>query len=123
MASKPRAPQRATPAAPLAPDRARRLYRLLRLVSRRPQTRDAVTTGLALDVRGFYRDLETLRKFAIEVDFVDGRYLLHGKLDAALAKLPFPDPGLTFTEAVQLARGRSKAHRKLKKQLAQITKG
>jgi hypothetical protein len=35
--------------------------------------------------------------------------------------LPFPDPHLTLGEAQQLAKGRSAAHGKLKKQIADIT--
>jgi hypothetical protein len=38
----------------------------------------------------------------------------------AIERLPFPDPGLTLGEARQLARGRSDAHKKIRKQLHQI---
>src|SRR5437879_1097978 len=81
-----------------------RLYRLLRLLGRRPQTRDELAGALGLGVRGFYRDLEALRTADIEVLLQGGRYILVGKLAEATARLPFPDPGLTLGEAVQLSR-------------------
>jgi len=122
MARKTRSLQPAA-TAPVSPERAGRLYRLLRLLGREPQqTRDRLAKALKLGVRGFYRDLEALRQADIEVLLQGGRYILAGKLADAIARLPFPDPGLTLGEATQLARGRSKAHRKLKKQVKQITK-
>jgi len=121
MATKTGSPQRAA-TAPVTPERAGRLYRLLRLLGRKPQSRDVLANALGLGMRGFYRDLEALRLAGIEVLLKDGRYILGSKLADAIARLPFPDPGLTLGEATQLARGRSKAHRKLKRQVAQITK-
>src|SRR5438067_9747126 len=111
MASKKTPPQRAS-TAPVTAERAGRLYRLLRLLGRKPQTRDELATTLGLGVRGFYRDLEALRTAEIEVLLRAGRYILVGQLTSAIGRLPFPDPGLTLGEATQLARGRSKAHRK-----------
>jgi predicted DNA-binding transcriptional regulator YafY len=111
-----------TPAAPVTAERANRLYRLLHLLGKKAQTRDFLAKQLRLGVRGFYRDLESLRTAAIDITVKDGCYLLNGKLADAVAKLPFPDPGLTLGEAQQLARGRSAAHRKLKQQLARIEK-
>src|SRR5437773_7449804 len=49
-------------------DRAARLCRLLRLLGTGSQTRANLLRRLDLDVRGFYRDLETLRKFDITVE-------------------------------------------------------
>jgi predicted DNA-binding transcriptional regulator YafY len=121
MAKSKRAPK-TTAAAPVTPERAGRLYRLLRLLGRKPQTRDGLGKTLKLGVRGFYRDLEALRLADIDVLLKDGCYLLVGKLDRALSRLPFPDPGLTLGEATELARGRSKAHRKLQRQVHEITK-
>src|SRR5436305_6827963 len=120
MASKKTAPQRAS-TAPVTAERAGRLYRLLRLLGRRPQSRDELAAALGLGVRGFYRDLEALRTADIEVLLQGGGYILVGKLAEATARLPFPDQVLTLGEAVQLARGRTHAHRKLKKQVNQIT--
>jgi hypothetical protein len=108
---------------PVTAERASRLYHLLRLLGSKPQRRNAVAKALGLGIRGFYRDLEALRVADIDVLLKDGHYILVGKLADALSRLPFPDPGLTLGEATQLARGRTTAHRKLKKQVALITKG
>lgn len=103
-------------------DRAARLYRLLTILGKGPQTRAALTRRLKLGVRAFYRDLEVLRKVGILVDLDGGKYILHEKLSSALERLPFPDPGINLGEARQLARGRSKAHKKLRELLKQIEK-
>lgn len=104
----------------VTPERAARLYRLLQLLGRGPQTRETLTRRLRLDVRGFYRDLELLRSSGINVPLRAHRYSLDDPLEEALASLPFPDPRLTLGEATQLARGRSAAHRKLKGQIERI---
>ena len=101
-------------------ERAARLYRLMQLLNTRPQSRDVLIRRLRLDVRGFYRDLELLRAAGIEVPLVEGRYTLEGSVDEALSLLPFPDPRMTLGEARQLAKGRTRAHRKLKEQIAEI---
>jgi hypothetical protein len=101
-------------------ERAGRLYRLLQLVAEKAQTRDALRRRLRLDVRGFYRDLELLRAAGVDLPLVNRRYVLQEKLADVLARLPFPDPHLTLGEAAQLAKGRTRAHRKLKEQIALI---
>jgi hypothetical protein len=101
-------------------ERAERLYRLLQILGTGPQTRATLTRRLRLDVRGFYRDLELLREAGIVVPLRERRYTLEIAVAVATHRLPFPDPGLTLGEAMQLARGRSLAHRKLKKQIAHI---
>jgi hypothetical protein len=110
--SPPRPPAAERPA--VTPERFARLVRLVRLLAERPQTRQALARRLRLDVRGFYRDLELVRAAGVPVTLAEGRYGLGGALASALAGLPFPDPHLTCGEAVQLARGRTAAHRKLK---------
>jgi hypothetical protein len=100
--------------------RAARLCKLLALLGKGPQTRSALMRRLKLDVRGFYRDLVQLRKYGIGVVLEKRRYRLEEKAEAAIARLPFPDPQLTLGEAMQLARGRTTAHRKLKEQIAAI---
>ena len=102
----------------LTTPRAARLYRLLTLLGDGPQTRQQLLRRLRLDVRGFYRDLESLRALGIEVETGgDNRYSLLGHLDDALARLPFPDPGLNFRDVQQLAKGETAAHRKLKQRI------
>ncbi len=102
-------------------ERAARLYRLLHILATSPQSRDSLKKRLHLDVRGFYRDLELLRNAGITVPMRNGRYALDEDVDVAIARLPFPDPRLILGEAMQLARGRKPAHRKLREQLTRIT--
>jgi predicted DNA-binding transcriptional regulator YafY len=101
-------------------DRASRLFRLLRLLEESPQSRAQLARKLRLDVRGFYRDLELLRASGIRLPLDNGQYRLQGSFDAALARLPFPDPRLTLGEALVLAKGRTPTHRKLRAQVDTI---
>ncbi len=102
----------------LTNQRAARLYRLLTLLGDGPQTRLQLLRRLKLDVRGFYRDLEALRGLGIEVSAGDdNRYSLIMGLGDALARLPFPDPGLNFRDVQQLAKGDTAAHRKLRQRI------
>jgi hypothetical protein len=105
--------------------RAARLYRLLTLLGTGPQTRGFLLRRLKLDVRGFYRDLEALRALDIEVTTggEEAKYALVGELDDALAKLPFPDPGLNVRDALQLSNGSTAAHRKLKQRVNSFLNG
>jgi hypothetical protein len=105
--------------------RAARLYRLLMLLGSGPQTRSLLLRRLKLDIRGFYRDLETLKALGIEWTTTgdDPKYALVGELDDALAKLPFPDPGLNVRDALQLANGSTAAHRKLKQRVNSFLNG
>lgn len=103
-------------------ERAARLYRLLSLLGRGPQTRAVLTRRLRLGIRGYYRDLEILRAVGITVALSDGKYHLREDPAAALERLPFPDPGLTLGEARQLAGGRMRAHKKIREQLDKIEK-
>jgi len=105
----------------LTGQRAARLFRLLALLGAGPQTRQQILRKLKIDVRGFYRDLEALRGLGIEVHTgEDSRYSLTIPLEDALARLPFPDPGLNFRDVQQLAKGETSAHRKLKQRISSI---
>lgn len=101
-------------------ERAARLYRLLKHLAGRPQTRATLMRRLRLDVRGFYRDLELLRSAGIDLPLTKGRYSLAEDVDDVIARLPFPDPRLTLAEAVQLSKGRTAVHKKLRAQIAMI---
>jgi predicted DNA-binding transcriptional regulator YafY len=101
-------------------ERAHRLHQLLKLVAQVPQTRSSLTKRLKLDVRGFYRDLEVLREAGIEVDMNAGKYTLDISFKDAVNLLPFPDPHLTLGEAAVLAKGSTKANKKLREQLKTI---
>jgi predicted DNA-binding transcriptional regulator YafY len=105
---------------PVTADRAARLYRLLQLLGQKPQSRDTLIHRLRLNIRGFYRDLETLHQLGIAVTLAPRGYSLAIELERALARLPFPDPRLTFAEAQQLAKGRTAAHRKVKQLLERL---
>ena len=94
--------------------RAARLWKLLRYLGTRPQTRSALLKRLGMDIRGFYRDLEFLRRAGIEVVLREGRYRLVEGEEKAEGRLPLPDPHLTVAEALQLATGRSRVHRRLR---------
>src|SRR5438876_538403 len=83
-------------------------------VRSRPPTRAVLVRKLKLDVRGFYRDLEVLRDAGVVVELREGRYHLSESLDDARNRLPFPDPQLTVGEALEVSKGRSAAHRRLR---------
>ena len=108
-----------TPAA-VSLERATRLFRLLNLLGKGPQTRAVLTRKLRLGIRGFYRDFEVLRAAGIIVKLSDGRYQLLDEVTEAIERLPFPDPGLTLGEARQLAKGRSRAHKRIREQIERI---
>jgi hypothetical protein len=74
-----------------------------------------------MNQRSFYRDIEFLRSIGIGVVAADSRYALNVDFEAALARLPFPDPYLTLGQAIVLARGKSSAHRALQKRVKDIT--
>lgn len=114
--------QASSPSTSVTAERAARLYRLLTILGKGAQSRTALTRRLKLGLRGFYRDLELLREVGIIVDLTDGRYSLAGKVADAISQMPFPDPNLTLGEARELAKGRGRAHRKLKDQIARIEK-
>lgn len=105
---------------PITPARAARLYRLLKQLRNRPQARAYLAKLLKVDLRGFYRDLRTLRELGVRITANEHEYRLAQRFDHAVSLLPFPDPRLNLQEAIQLSRGRSPAHRKLKGQIRAI---
>ncbi len=113
----PRKAPASVPAASVTPERAARLSKLLELLSLNGKPRQVLLTKLDLDLRGFYRDLKTLRERGIAVRVGRDIYRLDGELDSARAKLPCPDPYLSLAELEQLSKGRTEAHRKLQKLL------
>jgi predicted DNA-binding transcriptional regulator YafY len=108
--------------ATLTLERAARLHRLLTMVGTGPQTRAVLTRRLRLGIRGYYRDLEILRAVGIVIELSAGKYYLRDDVSSALERLPFPDPGLSLGEARQLAKGRSRAHKKIRELLEKIEK-
>jgi hypothetical protein len=100
--------------------RASRLFRMIQELGKGPQPRAVLIRKLRLDVRGFYRDLELLRAAGLTISLRNRHYALQIDVKEATAHLPFPDPRLTLGEALQLAKGRTRAHRKLKEQISRI---
>ena len=105
----------------LTPTRVTRLYSFLNLVSGTARVRSVILKKLKIDVRSFYRDLEVLRTLDIVITAEGDRYQLSTPLSDALARLPFPDPGLSFQDVITLSNGRTEAHRKLKARLSQFS--
>jgi hypothetical protein len=103
-------------------ERATRLYRMLSLLGQGAQTRASLVRRLRLGIRGYYRDLEVLRAVGIIVEFSAGKYHLREDLATAIERLPFPDPNLNLGEARLLAKGRSRAHKKIREHLQKIEK-
>jgi hypothetical protein len=101
-------------------ERAARLYRLIKFLGTGSKTRAAILQRLRVDIRTFYRDLEMLRDYHIEVELKKRKYTLEDDAGSALERLPLPDPGLCLGEAIILAKGRTRVHQKLRKLLAQI---
>lgn len=103
-------------------ERAARLYRLVEYLGDGARTRAQILSKLKIDIRTFYRDLELLREYRIEIILENRKYALDVEARDALLSLPFPDPCLTLGEAQQLAKGRSKIHQKLRELLKQIVR-
>jgi predicted DNA-binding transcriptional regulator YafY len=104
----------------LTPGRIARLCRFVQLVGRGPKTRSALVKKLKVDIRGFYRDFQQMREFGVAVEMRNGRYVLRETIAEALGRLPFPDPGLSVQEVLQLAVGGTAAHRKLRGRIARL---
>ena len=101
--------------------RAGRLFQLIVLLATPGKPRPAILRRLSVDLRGFYRDLEKLREFGVEVSVQGQQYRLETSFESAVARLPFPDPRLNLHEAILLAKGKTAAHRKLRSRIERIT--
>ena len=101
-------------------ERAGRLYKLLVQIRTTAKPRSTLVRKLEVTVRGFYRDLELLRRLGVNVHTSGDSYRLGDPLGDALARLPFPDPGLNLRDALQLARGRTDSHRKLRARVTEV---
>jgi hypothetical protein len=104
----------------VTPERFSRLWKMLHHLGTTARTREWLTGELGLDVRGFYRDLELLRSAGISIVLGEAGYRLSDKIEDAVAALPFPDPHLTMGEVRQLARGRTRAHRRVQEQIDRL---
>lgn len=102
--------------------RAGRLYKLLKLLSKGTTQRTQLVKKLKVGMRTFYRDIDLLRECGVKIETNASGYEMTTKLDAALHKLPYPDPQLTFGDVVSLSKGRTQSHRRLKAQFEALTK-
>jgi hypothetical protein len=117
--SRPRSAKAADRSA-VTPERFIRLYRLVQILAKAPEDRHALARQLRVDIRGFYRDLDVVRKAGVPISLSAGRYSLSESAATALARLPFPDPHLTLGDARTLSKGRTKTHQQLKAQITAI---
>ena len=101
-------------------ERAARLHRLVSRLGEGPQGRESLLATLGIGLRTFYRELELLRRRGVKVRLVQKQYTLHGTVQEAEGRLPFPDPQLSFAEMAELALGAGPAARRLAEMLAGV---
>lgn len=106
----------------VSPARATRLYNLLADLAAGPKARGSLLRRLRAGLRTFYRDLDLLRSWEIEIQMEKRKYVLKTSLARCLERLPFPDPDLSFADAITLSKGRTASHRKLKKLVEKLTR-
>ena len=102
--------------------RAARLYKLLTDLGSSPKPRGTLLRRVRAGLRTFYRDLDLLRSWGIEIEMEKRKYVLKTSLTRCLERLPFPDPELSFADALQLSKGRTASHRKLKQLVGKLTR-
>jgi predicted DNA-binding transcriptional regulator YafY len=103
--------------------RASRLYKLLRILEVEPGSRRVLLKKLRVGMRTFYRDLDILRQWGIKVELSGSKYELVVEGTPWLELLPFPDPELSFAEAMSLAAAKSAGGRKLQSVLSALGLG
>ena len=101
--AKQRGRNRRRAAATITLTRAARLFQLVRFLASGPQPRDQVQHGLGIGLRTFYRELELLKRLGVRIQLDHKTYLMTTSAEEAEARLPFPDPHLTFAEMRELA--------------------
>lgn len=97
----------------ISPVRASRLYKLLRILEAEPGSRRVLLKKLRVGMRTFYRDLDILRQWGIRVELEQRKYVLAAEGTPWLELLPFPDPELSFADAMSLAAVKSPGGRKV----------
>lgn len=93
--------------------RASRLYRLVTMLQAEPTSREVLLDRLTIGLRTFYRELDLLKKCGIRVKREGKTYVLRSTMAEAEARLPFPDPQLSFAEMAELAKLPGEAARRL----------
>ena len=84
--------------------RASRLYQLVAMLESGPMSRESLLDRFSMGLRTFYRELDLLKKCGIKVHREGKTYELRSSMAEAEARLPFPDPQLSFAEMAELAR-------------------
>jgi hypothetical protein len=67
-------------------------------------SREVILVRLAIGLRTFYREVDLLKKCGIKVRRDGKTYVLTSTMAEAEARLPFPDPQLSFAEMAELSR-------------------
>jgi predicted DNA-binding transcriptional regulator YafY len=93
--------------------RAARLYRLVTMLTEGLTAREKLLDSLAIGLRTFYRELDLLKRCGIKVRRDGKAYQLTSTVAEAEARLPFPDPQLSFAEMAELSRLAGEAARRL----------
>ena len=105
--------QRRRPVVQITLGRASRLHRLVTMLQAEATSREALLERLAIGLRTFYRELDLLKKCGIKVKREGKTYILRSTMAEAEARLPFPDPQLSFAEMAELAKLSGEAARRL----------
>ncbi len=114
-------PNRLGPDPRISSRRAARLYRLVTTLAESTRSRSRLIRLGRAGTRTLYRDLALLIEYGIDVRVSRGRYELLTPLQAALGRLPFPPPELSFGDVLELSKGRGPAQSKLRAQLESLT--
>jgi predicted DNA-binding transcriptional regulator YafY len=107
------ATQRRRPVVQITLGRASRLHRLVTMLDAEATSREELLNRLAIGLRTFYRELDLLKRCGIKVKREEKTYILRSTMAEAEARLPFPDPQLSFAEMAELARLPGDAARRL----------
>ena len=107
--------------ASISRDRAARLFTLLKILEVEPANRRTLLKKLKVGMRTFYRDLDILRQWGIHVELDGRKYVLVAGGSPWIELLPFPDPELSFADAISLATAKSTGAKKIQALLGTLT--
>ena len=105
----------------MTPRRASRIYKLVKLLAKAEVGRGTLLSRLRVGVRTFYRDVNCLRASGVTLKVWREKYTIDDDLPHVLEKLSFPDARLSFSEAMELAKGRGPGARKVRALLRKVT--
>ena len=107
-------------AAEVTSGHAARLLRFVTLLGRGPRGSEEILGELGVGVRTFYRELALVKKHGIRVARRGRAYTLLTPPEEAEARLPFPDPQLSFAEMAELSRHPGEAAQRLARLLDSV---